>query len=892
MEECFEDLSGHIYAVETGLSTDPAMNWMCSFLDQYTLLSNSDAHSPEKLGRNANLFKSELCYTGMVNAMKEGTPDKFGGTFDMFPQEGKYHYDGHRKCGVRWDPVETLRHRGICPVCGKKVTVGVTNRVVELSDREDIKERKNRLPFYSIIPLKEMLAEIEGVGEKSKKITKKYEQLIEKAGSEFNLLHFLPQEELKKFGGEVLAEGIRRMRNHEVIINEGYDGEYGQIKVFQPDEVKYLSTQESLFDVTNQFKQNPKRGLINFSLEEYQKLEQLYKTNTNVAGDQPEYAIEGKGVMKGLNHQQIKAASHENGAAAVMAGPGTGKTRVLTHRIAHLVKEEGIEPGHILAITFTNKAAEEMEGRCFHLLNDNEAVRNINVSTFHAFGYQILQKYENNNNGESLTILDESGKQDFISGLFSVGVREAQRYASAFSAIKQEIKEAEDIGDNEFKSAFNEYMNKLSHYELYDLDDLIYRPVKLMLKNTEIRKALQKQYQWILVDEFQDINAIQYRMLQLLTDEDPNPNLYIIGDPNQAIYGFRGSSTKFISRFIEDYKQTEIYKLDTSYRCSKNILRASSDILQEEGLNGLNDGVKIKISQQQTDKSEAEYIARTIEQLSGGLRFFSMDSRITQGEGDANIESLSDFAILCRTKAQMKTIEKALLDHTIPYQLIAEDEFFKNPLVRKIRDLLVLSEDQNNKFLLEKFQKDKPVLEDSGELAEALNQLDNVNKKIDTIHRKLNYKDEDGKEVVEKLRQIGSRYGNDLPGFLKYLSLGAGPDLHETNTEKVTVMTLHASKGLEFKCVFIAGCENGLLPYALYKNMEVDTEEEKRLLYVGMTRAQDYLYLTHARKRYLFGKQQDMQRSPFLNKIEKELTEIEKGTFRKKQEDDKQLKLF
>src|SRR6056297_380494 len=891
LEECFEDLSGYIHAVETGLSTDPAMNWRCSFLDQYTLLSNSDAHSPEKLGRNANLFKSELSYSGMVNAMKKGTPDKFGGTFDMFPQEGKYHYDGHRKCGLRWDPVETLRHRGICPVCGKKVTVGVTNRVVELSDREDIRERENRLPFYSIIPLKEMLAEIEGVGEKSKKITKKYEQLIEKAGSEFNLIHFLPQEEVKKVGGEVLAEGIRRMRNHEVIIKEGFDGEYGQIKVFQPDEVKYLSTQESLFDVTNQFKQNPQRGLINFSLEEYHKLEQLYKTNKNVAGDQPEYTTEGKGVLKGLNHEQVKAASHGKGAAAVMAGPGTGKTRVLTHRIAQLVKEDSIEPGNILAITFTNKAAEEMQERCFKLLNDNEAVSNINISTFHAFGYQILQKYGNNNNSESLTILDESGKQEFISSLFSVGIREAKRYASAFSLIKQGMKE-EDINENEYRKAFHEYMNKLSDYRLYDLDDLIYQPVQLMLNNTEIRKELNNQYQWILVDEFQDINAVQYQMLQLLTDEEPNPNLFIIGDPNQAIYGFRGSSTKFISRFIEDYKQTEIYKLDTSYRCSKNILRASSDVLQEEGLNGLNDGVKIKISTQQTDKSEAEYIARTIEQLSGGLRFFSMDSQITQGEGDANIESLSDFAILCRTKAQMKTIEKALLDHTIPYQLIAEDEFFKNPQVCKIKDLLALSMDQNNSFLLEKFRKSKPTFRDIGKFVENVARFDNINEKIDAIDEKLGDNFAGSEEVIEKLRQIGRGYGNDLQGFVKYLSLGAGPDLHEPNTEKVTVMTLHASKGLEFKCVFIAGCENGLLPYALYKNMEVDTEEEKRLLYVGMTRAQDYLYLTHARKRFLFGQEQAMQRSPFLNKIEKELTEIEKETYRKKQEDDTQLKLF
>ncbi len=160
IDECFEDLTPYISAVETGLSTDAPMHWMCSFLDKYTLVSNSDAHSPEKLGRNANILDTNLSYTDIIRAMKSGDPQKFLGTIDLFPQEGKYHYDGHRKCGIRWDPVQTLKNKGICPKCGKKVTVGVMNRVVELSDRKDLDERPNRLPFYSIIPLKEILSEI------------------------------------------------------------------------------------------------------------------------------------------------------------------------------------------------------------------------------------------------------------------------------------------------------------------------------------------------------------------------------------------------------------------------------------------------------------------------------------------------------------------------------------------------------------------------------------------------------------------------------------------------------------------------------------------------------------------------------------------------------------
>ncbi len=158
IDECYGDLSDHIYAIETGLSSDPAMNWRCSFLDKYTILSNSDAHSPEKLGREANLFNTELSYPALSAAIKSGDPETFLGTVEFFPQEGKYHHDGHRKCEISWDPKETLKHNEICPVCGKRVTVGVMNRVEQLADRDDVTERPNRSPFTSLIPLKEVLS--------------------------------------------------------------------------------------------------------------------------------------------------------------------------------------------------------------------------------------------------------------------------------------------------------------------------------------------------------------------------------------------------------------------------------------------------------------------------------------------------------------------------------------------------------------------------------------------------------------------------------------------------------------------------------------------------------------------------------------------------------------
>lgn len=891
MEECFEDLSDQIYAVETGLSTDPPMNWMCSFLDKYTLISNSDAHSPEKLGRNANLFKCDLSYEGITDALKSQSIEKFGGTFDMFPQEGKYHYDGHRKCGVRWNPVETLKHRGICPVCGKKVTVGVTNRVVELSDREDITQKKNRLPFFSIIPLKEMLSEIEGVGENSKKISRIYENLIKKVGSEFNILHFLPLDEIRSKAGEVIAEGVRRMRNHEVIIKEGFDGEYGEIKVFQPDEIRFTGSQESLFQETENIKKNEKRKLINFDLAEYRKLEQLYNNKGLAAEPRTDYTTPKTGTLQGLNPEQIHATQQGEGTAIVIAGPGTGKTRVLTSRIAFLVNEKQVEPKHILAITFTNKASEEMYGRLQNLLKNKPQGSELTVSTFHAFGYRLLNNFiDKTSLKEGFSILDEDSKIDFITDILQINTAEAKKFAGAFTSIKQELKSVEDLEDKTLKNAFETYRNKLMTYNLVDLDDLVYLPATILNDNPPLREKLHEQYKWIMVDEFQDINKVQYKFLQLITNNEANPSLFVIGDPNQSIYGFRGSSARFISRFIEDYKQTSIYKLNTSYRCSSNILKASGDVLQQEGLNGLNEGVKIKIAPQSTDKSEAEYIARKIEQLSGGLRFFSMDSQITQGNGDANIESLSDFAILCRTKAQMETIEKALLDHTIPYQVIAEDEFFKHPYIKMVKNILELEKNPGNKFLMKKLQRNLRS-ERVKQLNEKIQRTNNVDEKLEHIIAELD-NNSSNEEITDKLRQLGKRYNASLEKFLEYLRLGKEQDIFESRAEKVTVMTLHASKGLEFKCVFISGCENGLIPYSLFKNQETDKEEEQRLLYVGMTRAQEYLYITHARKRFLMGQEKEMQRSPFLNRIEKELTETEKNTYKKKNKDDGQLKLF
>ena len=281
IEECYDDLSKHIFAVETGLSTNPPLNWMCSFLDKYTLLSNSDAHSPEKLGRNANILNTTLSYPAIIEAIKNKKSDKFIGTIDMFPQEGKYHYDGHRKCGICWNPVETLKHNGICTKCGKPVVIGVTNRIVERADRVDITERPNRKIFHSIIPLKEILSEILGVGPNTKTVAKNYVEIIQKAGSEYNILLNLSITDVIKTSGELIGEAIRRMREGQIIIKEGFDGEFGVIKVFNNQEIKNYGKKTSLFTAPPPSKINIKQlkddKLLNFNLSEYKELSKIHK---------------------------------------------------------------------------------------------------------------------------------------------------------------------------------------------------------------------------------------------------------------------------------------------------------------------------------------------------------------------------------------------------------------------------------------------------------------------------------------------------------------------------------------------------------------------------------------------------------------------------------------
>ncbi len=247
LKGCFGEHADKIHAVETGLSSDPPMNWRLSALDKLALISNSDAHSPEKIGREANVLESELSYSGVVEAVKSKDPRKFLYTIEFFPEEGKYHYDGHRKCGVFLSPEETEKYGGVCPVCGKELTVGVLNRVEELADREEGFRPQGSIPYKSLVPLAEILAEVLEVGADTKTVKREYNKLINVFENELFILLDASRKELEKVTLPEAAEGICRVREGKVKLKAGYDGVYGKIKIFNEDEGNSFTKQKSLF---------------------------------------------------------------------------------------------------------------------------------------------------------------------------------------------------------------------------------------------------------------------------------------------------------------------------------------------------------------------------------------------------------------------------------------------------------------------------------------------------------------------------------------------------------------------------------------------------------------------------------------------------------------------
>ncbi len=859
IEECYGDLTKHIFAIETGLSSDQPLNWLCSFLDKFTLLSNSDAHSPEKLGRNANIFNTDLSYSAMISAMKNQQSNEFIGTIDMYPQEGKYHFDGHRKCNIVFNPTQTMEHKGICPVCNRPLTLGVAHRIAQLADRDTPEARKIKKDFKYIIPLKEIIAEIFGVRSAGKNVDKQYFKLINSLGSEYDILLKKDIEEIKHFGGEFLSIAIDRMRKNQVIIKEGFDGEYGQIKLFEKNEIKNFGSKKSLFDIQGEIKniKIEKRPLLNFDVAKFRKL----KTQIKIDTKQNKNAAEN-----GENIEQKQAIEFDGKNLLIIAGPGTGKTYVLTNRIKFLVKQKHIKTSEILAITFSRQAANEIKQRLETQLDD-EKTENLKISTFHALGFDIIKSIY-----PDFVIITEKDKHDILKEL-AVETKKIHTIVKEISLFKNTLTHSDD--DIEFFDIFDQYNLYLEKNKLLDFDDLIYKINENYIQNA----GLTDKYHYILIDEFQDINNCQYQFVKLLANEQSK--LFAIGDPNQSIYAFRGSDTDIINKYISDF-EPQIINLKKSYRCTDTILKASQNIIGDNNtLIGLDKGLKINISEHPTDKSEAEFIARTIEDMIGGLRFFSIDSKVAQGDEASEIQSLSDFAVLLRSKELFSPILKAFKDHSIPVQIISNTSFINQEPFVQITTILKYLANPTNKFLKKKTKE----ITQTKEIIQANNLQDTI-KQIWTDIFEQKYSDK--KNMLDKYLELSQNC--NLEEFLSKINTTAIQDDYNPQIEAVSIMTMHASKGLEFKCVFIPALEQGLMPYSLFKKNS-NPDEEKRLLYVAITRSKKYLFLSYAKNRMLKNMHFNFEKSHFINNIEKQLLEKNKQKLKIKPKDS-QLNLF
>ncbi len=984
IRECYRDLSDHISAVETGLSSDPPMNWMCSFLDEYTLVSNSDAHSPEKLGREANLFDTGLSYGEIVTAMKDGAPAGFRGTIEFFPQEGKYHFDGHRKCKVAWDPLETLRYGGLCPVCGRPVTEGVLNRVAQLADRSDVHERRRRDPFFSLIPVKELLAEIEGVGAGSKRVQARYAETLRKLGPELDILLYRGIDEIEEAAGEALAAAVERMRRRQVRATAGYDGEYGTIRIWDGDDSppRDDGAARSLFAAgeaergrdgshpagagpgRHQATAPPPLELVEFDLVAFQERRReaahFGATPTNATSADPfpiappasgrdETAAEdppvadkegprGKAPSPGpvtLNAEQRAAVEYSGGPSLIVAGPGTGKTRTVVEKIRHLVAN-GARPGAIIAVTFANKAAGELRERLTPAgvpagpaLAGSGVTRRgagetiaaapatgtavatgpgsetppadgpVGVFTFHSLGLGILRSHlQMVGRTEGFLILDDDEKAALLTSGGSLSSAERSVLIEFAGRIKSGAVPVPDETDPDH-SRFRAYQSILQTYNAFDYDDLVYLPVRLFQKRPDIATTLRRSIRHLVIDEYQDINPIQYALVRALSD---GVEVCAVGDPHQSIYGFRGSSPRFIEHFTADFRGARRFPLSRSYRCPGSVLTASAQVLDDEieALLGHESEAKITVLKTPTAAFEAEQIARDIEVRTGGVGFFSFDSGVTDSAGtdDSGAASFSDIAVLCRTAMQMAPLERALRDHRIPFRTIQTDTLFRAEPYRSFLNFLrlLLQRDRGSETPITKV----PFASMEGIDPDRLAGIPVPATRDEAVRLFLALRTSDdaaeaagdppaGGDGLEELPREIARFWRDTDDaatFVERARLGSGLDRYDSRMQTVSLMTMHAAKGLEFDVVYIPGCEDGLVPYTLSgarrpdarlpgagDAVETDLAEERRLLYVAMTRAKSALILSWAQRRTIFGRTRERTESPFLSAIERALLE-------------------
>ena len=642
--------------------------------------------------------------------------------------------------------------------------------------------------------------------------------------------------------------------------------------------------------------------------------------------------------LKGMNDKQSEAVLATEGPVLIMAGAGSGKTRVLTHRIAYLVEEKHVNPWNILAITFTNKAAREMRERVGKLV-DAEIARDIWVSTFHALCVRILRRdIDKLGYNRAFTIADPAEQLTLVKHILADFNLDPKRYdpksiLGAISSAKNELVDPQTYANEQANSPFTkvvaqvyaEYQKRLRSDQALDFDDLIMQTIVLFEKDKETLAFYQRKFRYIHVDEYQDTNEAQYQLVHMLAEG--YHNLCVVGDADQSIYGWRGANMQNILDFKKDYPKAQVILLEQNYRSTKTILSAANDVIQNNQNRQAKtlwtenrEGDKITYYRAQSETDEAIFVIRRIE-----------------AEIADNHRKYGDFAILYRTNAQSRAIEEAFVKSNIPYKMVGGHKFYDR---KEIRDALayfrlVVNPEDDMSFnrivnepkrgigntsveKLEAFanEHDWSLLEAAanaelspiagkarGQLAKfgkMIQQLGtrrqdlNVTEMMQAILEDSGYlstlraahnleadtRIENLEELLSVTQGFDSRYQPEnedsdiFVDFLAELALLSDQDDVEEDAQEVTLMTLHAAKGLEFPVVFLVGMEEGLFPLSRASMDESELEEERRLAYVGITRAKQKLYLSNAYGRMLYGQRQNNPASRFIEEINPDLLEV------------------
>ena len=654
---------------------------------------------------------------------------------------------------------------------------------------------------------------------------------------------------------------------------------------------------------------------------------------------------DNKSYLEDLNEAQLNAVLKTDGPSMVIAGAGSGKTRVLTYKIVHLV-ENGVDPFEILALTFTNKAAREMKLRISSMIGESES-KNIWMGTFHSVFAKIL-RFEAHKIGftSDFTIYDTQDSERLISSIIKEkaldkDVYRAKSIRNRISSLKNnfitvngyfannELVESDNLSRKpETGNIYKEYSERLIKSNSMDFDDLLMKTNELLNNYPEVLAKYQEKFKYILVDEYQDTNNSQYLIVKSLSDK--YQNICVVGDDAQSIYSFRGANINNIINFRNDYDEVEVFRLEQNYRSTKNIVNAANSVIDhnknkidKEVWTDNDFGDRVEVRANESDIAEARSLCQKIVSL--------------------NNTNFSNVAILYRTNAQSRPIEDSLRLNKIPYQIFGGVSFYNRKEIKDVLAylrLIVNSSDEEslkriinypargigqvtiNKIILAAKKFDLTLYETiqkNNELSIGLSnsvliKLQNFIDLIDVFkiqNQKLNAFDLT-KEVIEKVKIIDELKKDDSPEgisrvenvqellngirdfiedqkelvdsndklseFLSTVSLSTDFDIENEDQDKVSLMTLHLSKGLEFKHVFIVGLEEDLFPSALSYNTRSELEEERRLFYVGITRAKENLYLSYANSRYRWGKLIYCEESRFLNEIDKEYLKIIEST--------------